>query len=320
VDLSRVTPTGPSGRVTDADVQRAAEALAGTTDQGSVPARDGTVDAAARPAPETAPEPERPAAFVPGPGAAPIPLLDLDPLPDFAAYGPIRTEPLRSIRRKTARRMVTTATLVPHVAHLDEIDVTTLESLRKEAVARRADRPGGHLTLLAFVVKAAAMGLRDHPSFNASVDPFREEIVFKGYVHVGVALDSGRGLIVPVIRDAEKRSIVAIADAVDDLARRGREGSLAAGDLRGGTFTITNIGFLGGTGLVPLVNYPEVAILGLARAREKPVVRGGQVVVRTMLPVTLAFDHRVADGADAARFVNDLKRRLENPLDLFLEA
>lgn len=315
VELSAATPTGPAGRVMDEDVRRAAS--------GVVPSP------ATSPAPEvpvTAPTfsrsagPESQGTLAPRLDAAPIPLLDLSSLPDFAAFGPVRREPLRSIRRKTASRMVTSAILVPHVAHLDEIDVTDLEALRRAERTRRSGRPGEDLTLLSFVVKAVALGLREHPHFNASLDPVAEEIVFKEYVNVGVAVDSGRGLIVPVVREADRQSIVGIVEAVGDLGRRGRDGTLKVEDLRGGTFTITNIGFLGGTGLVPLVNYPEVAILGMARAQEKPVVRDGSIVVRTILPVTLAFDHRVADGADAARFVNDLKRRLENPMDLFLEA
>jgi pyruvate dehydrogenase E2 component (dihydrolipoamide acetyltransferase) len=318
VDLALATPTGRGGRLTDEDVRRAATAPAPSPPAGrgipSPPRR-------ALPAsPSTAPGPdgEPPAASMPSVG--PIPLLDLSPLPDFAAWGPVRREPLRSIRRKTAIRMVTSATLVPHVAHLEDIDVTELEAMRRPERDRRRGGPGGHLTLTAFVMKAVALGLRDHPSFNASLDPFAGEIIFKDYVHVGVALDSGRGLIVPVLRDADQMGIVALSDRVADLGRRGREGTLSADELRGGTFTITNIGFLGGTGLMPLVNYPEVAILGLARAAPKPVVRDGQVVVRTILPVVLSFDHRVADGADAARFVNDLKRRLEHPLELLLEA
>lgn len=228
-------------------------------------------------------------------------------------------EPLRSIRRKTARRMVTSATLVPHVAHLDEADVTELEELRRRERERRTGQPGGKLTILAFVVRAVVAGLRRFPRFNGSVDPFREEIITKRYWNVGVAVDSGKGLVVPVIRGADRMSIVEVSTAIEEAAAKAREGKLEVSDLRGGTFTITNIGAIGGTGMVPLINYPEVAILGLARVQEKPVVREGKIVVRKILPLTLAFDHRIADGADAARFVNEVVRLLGDPATLLLE-
>ncbi len=251
--------------------------------------------------------------------ASAIPFLNIEPLPDFTEYGPVEKEQLRSIRRKVARKMVTSMVLIPHVAHMDEADVTLLEDFRKKERQRREGQPGGRLTLLAFVVKAVTAGLRTAPRFNASLDPFKEEIIYKKYYNIGIAVDSGRGLVVPVIKETDRKSIIEIAADIEDLARRGREGKLEVADMRGGTFTITNIGVLGGTGMMPTINYPEVAILGMGGVQEKPVVRDGEIVIRKMLPLTLAFDHRIADGADAARFVSEMVRQLSDPNLLLLE-
>jgi pyruvate dehydrogenase E2 component (dihydrolipoamide acetyltransferase) len=215
--------------------------------------------------------------------------------------------------------MVTSKILVPHVAHMDEADVTLLEEFRHRENDRRREQPGAHLTLLAFVIKAVTAGLRATPAFNASLDFFKDEIIHKKYYNIGVAVDTGKGLVVPVIRDTDRQSIVAISSAIEDLAKRAREGTIEVTDLQGGTFTITNVGPIGGTALIPAINYPEVAILGMGRVQEKPVVRDGQIVVRKMLPLTLSFDHRVADGADAARFVSEMVRELSDPNLLLLE-
>ena len=251
--------------------------------------------------------------------ASAIPFLDIEPLPDFEQWGPVEKESLRSIRRKVAHKMVTSMTLVPHVAHMDEADVTLLEEFRIREKERRAGKPGGQLTLLSFVLKAVTSGLKAAPSFNASLDPFREEIVFKKYYNIGIAVDTGKGLVVPVIRDTDRKSIIQISAGIEEVAGRAREGQLDVSELRGGTFTITNVGPLGGTALIPTINYPEVAILGMGRVQEKPVVRDGQIVIRKILPLTLAFDHRIADGADAARFVSELARQLSDPNLLLLE-
>ena len=215
--------------------------------------------------------------------------------------------------------MVTSKILVPHVAHMDEADVSLLEEFRQRENERRRGQPGAHLTLLAFVIKAVTAGLRATPAFNASLDPFKDEVIYKKYYNIGIAVDTGRGLVVPVIRDTDRKSIVAISSAIEDLARRAREGTIEVPELQGGTFTITNVGPIGGTALIPAVNYPEVAILGMGRVQEKPVVREGQIVIRKMLPLTLSFDHRVADGADAARFVSEMVRELSDPNLLLLE-
>lgn len=317
VDINLVTPTGPGGRVTPEDVHRFADRGAR-----AAPA------AAAGPAPAGAPAAHVAARAVRDDPAfaefaahasATIPFLELEPMPDFAAEGPVEVEALRSIRRKVARKMVTSMALVPHVAHMDEADVTDLDEFRRRERERRQGGAGANLTLLAFVMKAVTAGLRAAPAFNASLDPFREEIVYKHYYNIGFAADTGRGLIVPVVRGTDRKSIVQLADEVYDLATRAREGTLGAEQMRHGTFTITNIGPLGGTALMPTINYPEVAILAMGKVQEKPVVRDGQIVIRKMLPLTFAFDHRIADGADAARFVAELVRQLSDPNLLLLE-
>ncbi len=292
VDLALVPATGPGGRVTPEDVQQFAAG-----------------DAAAPPETEYAAH-----------AASAIPFLDLEPLPDFSQFGDVEIEPLRSIRRKVAHKMVTSMILAPHVAHMDEADVTALEKFRKREKERRKGQPGGNLTLLPFIVKAVTAGLREAKAFNASLDPFREEIIYKKHYHIGIAVDTGRGLVVPVVRDTDRKSIMQISADIEDLAGRAREGKLNVDEMRGGTFTITNVGPLGGTALIPTINYPEVGILGMGRAQEKPVVRDGEIVIRKVLPLTLAFDHRIADGADAARFVTEMIRQLADPNLLLLEA
>jgi pyruvate dehydrogenase E2 component (dihydrolipoamide acetyltransferase) len=314
VDINLVTPSGPGGRVTPEDVHRFAEH--GLTQPATAAAK------AAAPAEHVAAKTVRDdtafAEFA-AHASATIPFLELEPLPDFSADGPVEVEALRSIRRKVARKMVTSMTLVPHVAHMDDADVTELEAFRKREKERRAGGSGGKLTLLAFVIKAITAGLRAAPAFNASLDPFREEIIYKKFYNIGFAADTGRGLVVPVIRDTDTKSIVQLADEIHDKASRAREGNLPPDEMRGGTFTITNVGPLGGTALLPTINYPEVAILGMGKVQEKPVVRDGEIVIRKILPLTLAFDHRIADGADAARFVGELARQLSDPNLLLLE-
>lgn len=300
VDILRVAPTGPGGRVTAEDVKRFAEG-------GAPPV-----------APSVGPPPTVAPVEAAAVAAGLIPYLDLEPLPDFEADGPVERIPLRGIRRKVARKMTTSAILVPHVAHMDEADVTELDAFRRRERDKQKDGPP--LTLLVFVMKAVVAGLKAAPAFNASVDPFKEEILYKRYYNIGFAADTGRGLVVPVVHGAGCKSIRQLATDINDLAGRAREDKLTVQEMRGGTFTITNIGPLGGTAMVPIINYPEVAILGMGRAQPKPVVRDGQIVIRLMLPLTLAFDHRVADGADAARFVSELARQISDPNLLLLES
>ena len=312
IDINLVTGTGPGGRVTPEDVHRFAQ-------------RGGAQATAAQPEEKATHTPAKQirddSAFAEfaAHASATIPFLELEPLPDFSVDGPVEVEQLRSIRRKVARKMVTSMTLVPHVAHMDDADVTALEEFRKREKERRAGGSGGSLTLLAFVIKAITAGLRAAPAFNASLDPFREEIIYKKFYNIGFAADTGRGLVVPVVHGTDTKSIINIADEIARKAGLAREGKLPPDEMRGGTFTITNVGPLGGTALLPTINYPEVAILGMGKVQEKPVVRDGEIVIRKILPLTLAFDHRIADGADAARFVAELVRQLSDPNLLLLE-
>ncbi len=293
VDINRVPPSGLGGRITADDVRRFVERQA-----------------------TGAPEGEAPAAAPPVTG---IPFLEIEPLPDFAQWGEVERAPVRSIRRKVARKMVTSMVLVPHVAHMDEADVTELEAFRRREKATRRGEGAPPITMLAIVMKAVAVQLKRHPGFNASVDPAREEIIYKKYINIGFAADTERGLIVPVVKNADRLSIREMSSAIYDLAIRAREGKIDVSDLQGGTFTITNVGALGGTFVVPTINYPEVAILGMGRVRERPVVREGEVAARHILPLTLTFDHRIVDGADGARFTTALVQQLSDPLSLLVE-
>jgi pyruvate dehydrogenase E2 component (dihydrolipoamide acetyltransferase) len=303
VDLHAVNGSGPGGRVTDDDVRAAAG--------GGAAPRGGATTEHAPAARAAAPEP--PAV------AKPLARVGVEPpaLPKFEQWGPIERQPLSHLRRTIAERMTLSATLVPHVTHFDRADITDLDALIRRNLDSAKAR-GVTLTLTAFLLKAAALALVEHPTFNASLDAGAGELIVKRYVHLGVAVATERGLIVPVMRDIDKKPVIEIARELGELARRVREGKATLEDLRGGTFTITNIGALGGTGAIPIINYPEVAILGVARGREEAVVRGGQIVPRLLLPLSLTFDHRVADGADGARFATSIVQRLEQPDVLLL--
>ncbi len=310
LNINAIEGTGPGGRVMPADVKIVAD--------GGAPASL----AKSAIVPTTKPVPSEDVAAVTRMAAnasSTIPFLDLEPLPDFSKQGKVEIEPLRSIRRKVARKMVTSMVLVPHVAHMDDADVTELENFRLRMKEKRKGLPGGKLTLLSFVIRAITAGLRAAPAFNASLEPFKEEIIYKKYYNIGFAADTGHGLVVPVIKGTDVKSINEIAAEIEEKAGLAREGKLPIDDMQGGTFTITNVGPLGGTALIPTINYPEVAILGMGKVQEKPVVRDGEIVIRKILPLTLAFDHRVADGADAARFVNELVRNLSDPNLLLLD-
>src|SRR5437899_7367552 len=300
VDLRTVRGgTGPGGRVTDDDVRAAAAG-------GRQPAPSQPV--AERPAP-AAPAVTKPLAPV---GVTP------PALPKFEQWGPVERQPLSHLRRTIAERMTLSATLVPHVTHFDRADITELDAIIRRNVEPARQR-GPTLTLTSFLLKAAALALLEHPQFNASLDPAAGELVLKRYFYVGVAVATDRGLIVPVIRDVDRKALIELQGELAALAQRVRDGKATLEDLRGGTFTVTNIGALGGRGAVPIINYPEVAILGVARAREEPVVLEGRIVPRVLLPLSLTFDHRVADGTDGARFATAIVRRLERPEQLLLE-
>jgi pyruvate dehydrogenase E2 component (dihydrolipoamide acetyltransferase) len=242
-------------------------------------------------------------------------------LPEFSRWGEVERQPLRSVRRATARQMARSWEQIPHVTHSDVIDITDLEG-RRRALAEKLEGTGARLTMTVILLKAAVSALKAFPRFNASLDTDAEEIVLKHYYHLGVALDSERGLLVPVLRDVDKKTLGQLAGDLTDLADRVRGGKAEREDLSGGSFTITNVGALGGTTFTPIINYPQVAILGVGRARLQPVIKGDlndyKTVARLMMPVSLGFDHRVNDGADAARFVNHLKEILEDPDALML--
>ncbi len=309
VDLHAVPPSGPGGRVTTEDIRAYAE-------QSEAPAEEPV---------EASPEERRSLMGVSTWDAAPS-------LPEFEKTGPVERVPLRSVRRATARQMALSWSQVPHVNSTDQADITELEELRRRYKDRVEER-GGRLTLTVFVIKALTNALKRFPKFNASLDVESEEIVLKQFYNIGVAVDTDRGLVVPVLRDTDQKSIVEIAVELNQLVQRTREGKAGLEDMQGGTMTITNIGALGGTSFSPIINYPEVAILGLAQARIQPVaereplrpeesydsiIDGYDFVPRLMLPIILAFDHRVNDGAGAQRFMNVVIEQLEHPEKLLL--
>ena len=303
VDLGQVRGTGPGGRISDDDVR----AAAGRAPSAVTPAAPRQPAApSARPAQPT--EPARPLA---GP-------IELPPLPRFEQWGPVEREPLRGIRRRSAEHLALAWAVIPHVTQHDQADVTELETMRRRQ-QKRGGEGSADLTLTVFLVKAVAMALRAHPRFNASLDHATGELVWKRYYNIGVAVDTDQGLVVPVVRGVEQKGIRELATELTELVARTRAGKATLEDLRSGTFTVTNTGALGGTGATPIINYPEVAILGVGRARLTPVVREGQIVPRLVLPLSLAFDHRVIDGMEAARFSTELVGLLEAPERLFLE-
>ena len=247
-----------------------------------------------------------------GPGQPTVPAL-----PDFSRWGPIERTPMRNVRRAVARRMSASWQTVPHVTQHDRADVGELEAVRRTLKRTSPELP---LTVTAFAVAVCAAALREFPQFNASIDVARDEIVYKRYVNVGVAVDTERGLIVPVILDADRKSLAALSTEIAEVAAAARTTGLPRERLEGGTFTITNLGGLGGTAFTPIVNHPEAAILGLSRSAPAPVWTGDRFEPRPMLPLSLSYDHRLIDGADAVRFLRWVAERLEHPLLLELQS
>lgn len=282
VDLRTVVGTGRHGRITPEDVQRAAA---------GIPTRPTAVSV--------------PAPVVP-PGE-----------PDRDAWGTVRREKMSKIRKTIAAQMTKSWTTVPRVTNFDDADITDLENLRK-SVPQDFLGAGVKLTLMPFVMRAVAIALRHHPLLNASIDEEHEQIIYKEYVNLGIAVDTPRGLVVPVIRNADRLSIPELARALVQVAQKARNVDFTVDDLRGGTFTISNLGAVGGTYSTPIVNYPEVAILLVGRSRWLPVVRDGQIVPRYMMPLSLSYDHRLVDGATAARFLNEVIDWLQSPGKLLL--
>ena len=230
---------------------------------------------------------------------------------DFSKWGPVTRKPLSPLRQVIARRMQENWNAVPHVTQFDDIDITNLNALRKK-YAQAYEQKGARLTLTGFVLKAVVDTLKKHPVFNSSLDETAQELVFKDYYHIGIAVDTEAGLIVPVIRDVDKKTVLELSRELEDLAKKARDRKVSAEELKGGTFTISNQGGIGGAHFTPIVNKPEVAILGLGRGALKPVVHGDKIEPRLMMPIGLSYDHRVIDGGIAARFTVDLIKAFEN--------
>jgi len=287
VDIYEVKGTGPGGRISEDDVKAHAKALVTA------------VATAAQVQP-------RAGHFI-------------EPkLPDFAKWGKIERVSMRGVRRKTAEHLAESWNLIPHVTQNDRADITELEQLRAR-FAPKAEQAGGKMTVTAIALKVCAAALKVFPQFNATIDMEKEEIIYKQYIHIGVAADTDRGLLVPVIRDVDKKNIVELAVELSQLSQKARDKKITLADMEGGTFTITNLGGIGGTGFTPIVNHPEVAILGLSRSRMEPEWIGGKFEPRLILPLSLSYDHRLIDGADAARFLRWVAEAFEQPFLLSVQ-
>ncbi len=239
-------------------------------------------------------------------------------LPEFARWGKTERVSMRGVRRKTAEHLRQAWNTIPHVTQQDRADITELEQLRAK-FAPRAEEAGGKMTVTAIALKVCASALKVFPQFNASIDMGKEEIIYKQYINIGVAVDTDRGLLVPVIRDVDKKNIVELAAEMTQLSKKARDRKLTPEEMEGGTFTITNLGGIGGTGFSPIVNHPEVAILGLSRSRMEPEWVSNKFEPRLILPLSLSYDHRLIDGADAARFLRWIAEAFEQPFLLSVQ-
>jgi pyruvate dehydrogenase E2 component (dihydrolipoamide acetyltransferase) len=291
IDIYEVKGTGPGGRISEDDIKAYAKAL---------------LSAAAT----AAQAPPRAGHF-----AQPQ-------LPDFAKWGKVERVSMRGVRRKTAEHLAESWNTIPHVTQHDRADITELEQLRAR-FAPKAEEAGGKMTVTAIALKVCSAALKVFPQFNASIDIEKEEIVYKQYINIGVAADTDRGLLVPVIRDVDKKNIVELAVELSQLSKKARDKKITAEEMQGGTFTITNLGGIGGVGFTPIVNHPEVAILGLSRSRIEPEwiegKDGGKFEPRLILPLSLSYDHRLIDGADAARFLRWIAEAFEQPFLLSVQ-
>jgi pyruvate dehydrogenase E2 component (dihydrolipoamide acetyltransferase) len=279
IDIAQVAPSGDHGRITYADVRNFLQSRA------------------------------------PAGGATGV---SAPPLPDFSKWGETEAQPMSGVRMATARHMARCWAEVPHVTQFDKADITDLEKLRKQFGAQ-VEKAGAKLTPTAILLKVVASALKKFPDFNSSLDLANERIIQKKFIHIGVAVDTPRGLLVPVIRDVDKKNIIELAQELAQLSETARSGKTALADMQGGTFTITNLGGIGGTAFTPIVNAPEVAILGVARGTQEPVWNGNAFEPRLMMPLCLSYDHRVIDGANGARFLRWIAAALEQPFVLSLE-
>jgi pyruvate dehydrogenase E2 component (dihydrolipoamide acetyltransferase) len=288
VDLSQVAASGPRGRMVKDDVSRYVKQRL-----------------------TSAPAPVAAIAAEGGSGIPPIPLVD------FAKFGPVEEVKLPRVQRAGGVNLHRSWLNLPHVTHFDEADITDLELFRK-SIKDDAQKAGARITPLAFIVKACARALVEFPKFNCSLGPNKDTLVLKRYYNIGVAVDTENGLVVPVVKDVDRKGVYEIAREVVDLSDRARAGKLKPDEMSGGTFSITSLGVLGGTGFTPIINAPEVAILGVAKLATKPVWNGAAFVPREMLPLCLSYDHRVINGADGARFTTYLMALLADMRRLLL--
>ncbi|KUG26927.1 dihydrolipoamide acetyltransferase component of pyruvate dehydrogenase complex [hydrocarbon metagenome] len=243
--------------------------------------------------------------------------VSAEPLPDFSKWGKIQREEMSNIRKITAEHLSYAWSVIPHVTQFDKADITELEKLRKQ-YSKEVDAAGGKLTVTAILVKIIAEALKKFPQFNCSIDMDKKEIIYKKYYNVGIAVDTDRGLLVPVIKDADKKNVTEISVELGELAAKARDKKLSLDEMQGGNFSISNLGGIGGTYFTPIVNSPEVAILGVSRGNYEPVYKDGEFVPRLMLPLSLSYDHRIIDGADAIRFLRWVVESLENPFRMLL--
>ena len=255
-----------------------------------------------------------------GAGAARPSAASAEALPDFSKWGGVERKPMSGVRRTTAHRLTQAWNTVPHVFQHDRADITGVETLRKR-LSKKAEAEGrAPITITAFLMKTLAAALKKYPQMNSSVDLTSDEIVYKQYVHIGVAVDTDRGLLVPVIRNVDQKDIYQIADEIAQAAEKARTRKLSLDDMQGGSMTISNLGSLGGGAFTPIVNWPEVAILGVARARMEPVYADGEFVPRFLMPLTVSYDHRVIDGADGVRILRWIVEAIEQPALIWLDS
>ena len=281
VDIAQVQGTGPGGRISIDDVKARSKKLHAARATGTAPA------AAAQ-------------------------------LPDFSQWGAVERQPMTKVREITADRLAQAWATIPQVTQFDKADLTSLEKWRAE-YGKKAEAAGGKLTPTAILIKVLGIALKVFPQFNASIDMAQREVVYKRYLHIGIAVDTPHGLLVPVVRDVDQKNIIELAVELSELAQKTRERKIGPADMQGGSMTISNVGTMGGTAFTPIVNPPEVAILGVARSQVEPTYIDGQLQPRTFLPLSLSYDHRLIDGADGARFLRWVCTALEDPFIALLE-
>jgi pyruvate dehydrogenase E2 component (dihydrolipoamide acetyltransferase) len=286
IDINEVTGSGPEGQITLDDVKEHAKKIISS----GPPTGSGVPSASTQ----------------------------RRPLPDFAKWGDIERQPMTAIRRKIAETLSYTWANVPQVAQYDQADITELEKFRAE-YSKKVEQAGGRLTITSIAMKVVAQGLKVFPKFNTSVDIETQEIIYKKYYHISVAVDTDRGLLVPVIRDVDKKSILQLSVELTELAQKTRDRKISPEEMLGGNFTISNLGGIGGTNFAPIIYWPQVAILGLARARQKPVYINNILQPRLFLPLSLSYDHRIIDGTEGLRFLRWIVEALERPFTLAMQ-